>query len=244
VIRLPALLAAFVLGAVPAWAAPPAKRSMNLADRETAVDLYWPAAAAPRGLVVIAHGFTGSRARHAVLAGRLAEEGFAVAVPDLPHWLRPQGNADALVELVKAMGPERGLGARPVVLIGTSAGGLASLLATGNVPRLALWVGLDPVDALGLAEETARNLRGPAAILRAPSGACNAGGSAKRIGAWLPNLTLERRVDGASHCDFEDSTTARCQAVCGAADAARQLLIVDVTVAAVAAAVPLRAADD
>ena len=125
---------------------------MNLAHHETVVDLYWPVTSPPRGLVVIAHGFTGSRARHVVLARRLADEGFAVAVPNLPYWIRPQGNAEAIVDLVTAMEMEPGLDGRPVVLIGASAGGLASLLATDGVTRLALWVGLDPVDTLGIAE--------------------------------------------------------------------------------------------
>jgi pimeloyl-ACP methyl ester carboxylesterase len=172
-----------------------------------------------------------------VLAGRLADEGFLVAVPDLPHWLRHEANADAIVAVVKALEPERGLDARPVVLIGTSAGGLASLLATDRVPRLALWIGLDPVDTLGLSESAARSLQAPALVLRAPSGACNVGGSARRISGWLPNRRTEK-IDGASHCDFEDTTNWRCESVCGPADPARQALIVDAAVRAAREAVP------
>jgi len=229
------------LSAVLAHAAPAAAtetRPMTLAEEETVVDLYWPVASPPRGLAVIAHGFTRSRARHVVLARRLADEGFAVAVPDLPHWVRPHGNADAIVDLVQAVEGERELGARPVVLIGTSAGGLATLLATDRVPRLALWVGLDPVDTLGLAEEAARALRAPAVVLRAPSGPCNVGGSARRIAVWLPRLRSELRIAEASHCDFEDSTSLRCEVICGPADPARQALIVDATVKAATEAVP------
>jgi pimeloyl-ACP methyl ester carboxylesterase len=212
-------------------------RSIALDDTATKVDLYLPDAAPVRGLAVIAHGFTRSRERHAVLAGRLADEGFLVAVPDLPHWLRHEANADAIVALVKSLEPERGLDARPVVLIGTSAGGLASLLATDRVPRLALWIGLDPVDTLGLSESAARSLQAPALVLRAPSGACNVGGSARRISGWLPNRRAEK-IDGASHCDFEDTTNWRCESVCGPADPARQALIVDAAVRAAREAVP------
>jgi pimeloyl-ACP methyl ester carboxylesterase len=212
-------------------------RSIALDDTATKVDLYLPDAAPVRGLAVIAHGFTRSRERHAVLAGRLADEGFLVAVPDLPHWLRHEANADAIVALVKSLEPERGLDARPVVLIGTSAGGLASLLATDRVPRLALWIGLDPVDTLGLSESAARSLQAPALVLRAPSGACNVGGSARRISGWLPNRRVEK-IDGASHCDFEDTTNWRCESVCGPADPARQALIVDAAVRAAREAVP------
>ena len=118
------------------------------------------------------------------------------------------------------------------MLIGTSAGGLAALLATDRVPRLALWIGLDPVDAFGQSRDVARSLPVPALVLRAPSGACNVSGSAKRIAAWLPERHIERRIDGASHCDFEDTTNWRCESICGPADAARQALIVEETVKA------------
>lgn len=231
---LPILL---LLAAAGAGAATVETRSITLDDAATKVDLYLPDAGPVRGLAVIAHGFTRSRARHGVLAGRLAEEGFVVAVPDLPHWLRHEANADAIAALVKALAPEHGLEARPVVLIGTSAGGLASLLATDRVPRLALWIGLDPVDTLGIAEEAARNLQAPALVLRAPGGACNVGGSARRISEWLPNRRTTR-IAGASHCDFEDTTNWRCESVCGPADPARQAQIVDAAVRAAREAVP------
>jgi pimeloyl-ACP methyl ester carboxylesterase len=212
-------------------------RPYTLADHPTRADVYLPAALSPRGLAIIAHGFTRSRDRHGVLAARLAGEGFAVAVPDLPHWLRPEANADAIVALVKQVGAEHGLETRPVVLIGTSAGGLASLLAAERVPRLALWIGLDPVDTFGLAHDAARGLHAPALVLRAPASPCNVGGSARRIAELLPNRRTER-IDGASHCDFEDKTNWRCESVCGPADPARQAQIVDEAVRAALAAVP------
>lgn len=212
-------------------------RSIALDDAPVRVDLYLPDAGPARGLAVIAHGFTRSRARHGVLAGRLADAGFVVAVPDLPHLLLHGANADAIVALVKAIEPERDLAVRPVVLIGTSAGGLASLLATDRVPRLALWIGLDPVDTLGVSQGAARGLQAPALVLHAPSGACNVGGSARRIAGWLPNARVAR-IEGASHCDFEDTTNWRCESVCGPADRARQAQIVDAAVEAATAAVP------
>jgi dienelactone hydrolase len=213
-------------------------REFVLADQTTPVDLYAPDAGPVRGLAVIAHGFTRSRARHRVLAGRLANEGFVVAVPNLRNWFSRAADADAIVDLVKMMEGKRGLGSRPVVLIGTSAGGLATLLAADRVPRLALWVGLDPVDALGTSKSVARRLQAPALVLGAPSGPCNAGGSAKRIAGWLANRRAELRIDGASHCDFEDTTNWRCESVCGRAHPKRQALIVDEAVRAVLAAVP------
>lgn len=239
---LPALARLLVLLALTTSAAGAAvsvqTRTLALAEQQATVfDLYTPAAA-PRGVAVVAHGFTRTRGQHVVLARRLAEAGFLVAVPDLPHWSRHEANADAIVALVDEVAALPGAGALPVVLIGTSAGGLASLLATERVPRLALWIGLDPVDAFRQSKDAARQLRTPALVLRAPAGACNVGGSARRIAAWLPDGHVERRIDGASHCDFEDTTDAHCESICGPANAARQALIVDTTVKAARDAVP------
>ena len=91
-------------------------------------------------------------------------------------------------------------------------------------------LGLDPVDAFGQSRGIARRLRAPAVVLRAPSGACNVSGSARRIAAWLPHRRMERRIAGASHCDFEDTTDWGCESICGPADATRQALIVAETV--------------
>lgn len=212
-------------------------RQIPLAGHAAAVDVYAPPAP-PRALAVIAHGFTRSRKQHAVLAASLAEAGFLVAVPALPHWWRHEANADAIVDLVATLtAGDDGLEALPVVLIGTSAGGLAALLAADRVPHLALWIGLDPVDALGQSRDAARHLRASALVLRAPNGACNVVGSARRIAVWLPEGHVEQRIDGASHCDFEDTTNWRCESICGPADAARQSAIVAQTVKAARAAV-------
>lgn len=227
-IRALCLSLALAAGIAPA-AASGETRLLTLIGQAAVVDLYAPAAA-PRALAVVAHGFTRSRAQHVVLAERLAEAGFLVAVPDLPHAVRHEANADAIVALVAAIVAEHKLDTVPVVLIGTSAGGLASLLASDRVPRLALWVGLDPVDAFGQSRSTARSLRAPAVVLRAPSGACNVSGSARRIAAWLPHRRMERRIADASHCDFEDTTDWGCESICGPADATRQALIVSETV--------------
>lgn len=235
----PALLLSLMLaaGTVPAAAAGSVEtQRLMLAGHATRVDVYAPQVPA-RALALIAHGFTRSRAQHVKLAERLADEGFFVAVPDLPHTIRHEANADTLVALVATLVAERNFDTLPVVLIGTSAGGLAALLATDRVPRLALWIGLDPVDAFGQSRDVARSLPVPALVLRAPSGACNVSGSAKRIAAWLPERHIERRIDGASHCDFEDTTNWRCESICGPADATRQALIVEETVKAARSAI-------
>lgn len=217
--------------------------ALPLGQQSTLYDLYAPDGP-PRGVALVAHGFTRSRAQHAVLAGRLAEAGFLVAVPDLPHWTRHEVNADVLVTLAEAVSALPCASTLPVVLIGTSAGGLASLLATERMPRLALWVGLDPVDAFGQARDAAQALRAPTLVLRAPASACNVGGSARRIAGWLPAGHAERRIRGASHCDFEDTTDRRCESICGDADPGRQALIVQLAVDAALRAVPVAPAAD
>jgi pimeloyl-ACP methyl ester carboxylesterase len=233
--RLGAALALIALGLAPRAAAAVTveTRTVTLAGETAQVDVYDPGTP-PRALAVIAHGFTRSRAQHGVLAALLAEEGLLVAVPDLPHFLRHRHNGDAIVDLVRALEAERD--ALPVVLIGTSAGGLASLLAAPRVPRLILWVGLDPVDNQHLAEDAARSLKAQAVVLRGPNSPCNVFGSAKTIGNWLPPGHREIRIDGASHCDFEDTTDAGCESFCGSADPAVQGHIIDVTLRAVRAA--------
>ncbi len=228
-----ALASGIVPAAARAWVE---TREVTLDGQATAVDIYAPAAS-PRALAVIAHGFTRSRAQHAVLAERLAHEGFLVAVPDMPYAMRHRANADAIVALIKAIVAERGFDTLPVVLIGTSAGGLATLIATERISRLALWIGLDPVDAFAESERMARKLQVPAVVLRAPSSACNVSGSARRIAAWLPNRRMVLRIEDASHCDFEDTTDWRCESICGPADAERQSKIVAETVKAAIEAV-------
>jgi dienelactone hydrolase len=233
------MLLLWLLPAGPALAMPPVQTlPLTLGGQATVYDLYTPDGA-PRGLALVAHGFTRSRAQHAVLARRLAEAGFLVAVPDLPHWTRHEANADALVALAESVSALPCAAALPVVLIGTSAGGLASLLAAERVPRLALWVGLDPVDAFRQARDAARALRAPALVLRAPASACNVAGSARRVAGWLPAGHIERRIGDASHCDFEDTTDRHCESICGDADPGRQALIVRLTADAALQAVPV-----
>jgi dienelactone hydrolase len=209
---------------------------LPLGDRATLFDLYSPEAT-PSGIAIVAHGFTRTRDRQAVLARRLAEAGLLVAVPDLPYWSRHEANADAVVALAEAVQALPGNGGLPIVLVGTSAGGLATLLAAERVSPLALWVGLDPVDAFRISKSAAGRLQAPALVLRAKAGACNVGGSARRIAGWLPEGRIEQRIDGASHCDFENPTDSRCETICGDADPARQEQVVQITVDAARRAV-------
>jgi dienelactone hydrolase len=235
--RIPRLWCVLLLAASTAHASITVEtRPVTLAGEATQVDIYVASEPPVRGLAVVAHGFTRSRERQSVLARRLAEEGLVVAVPDLPHWTKHRENGDAIVDLVRIMERERGLDTLPVVLMGTSAGGLATLLATDRVPRLALWLGLDPTDSEGISEPAARALKTPAIVLRARSSPCNAFGSPKKIAAWLRNRIAFELVEGASHCDFENPTNWRCEVLCGRSDPAAQAQIIEETVRAVRAA--------
>ncbi|MGI8895257.1 MAG: hypothetical protein ACR2HE_06335, partial [Casimicrobiaceae bacterium] len=103
-------------------------------------------------MAIVAHGFTRSRGRHRDLGQALAVAGVTAIIPDLPH-MDQWNNGEAIVELVHKL--EAGALGRPpiarsrLVLIGTSAGGLVTVLAAAKLPGLAGWVGLDPVDRTG-----------------------------------------------------------------------------------------------
>ena len=142
--------------------AAPSTLQLEIGGRTTGVDVYPPAAAAAAtrpDVVVLAHGFTRSRATMAGHAASLARDGRLVVVPDLPYVLDSRDNAVALRDLVAqlrdgAAGPPLGR----VVLVGFSAGGLSALLAT-DARGVVGYVGLDPFDRPGgVGLEVARRL--------------------------------------------------------------------------------------
>ena len=193
--------------------------SVELAGQDQRVDVYRPAAVPAKGIAIVAHGFNRSRVRHRDLGRALAAAGIVAVIPDLPHFLNLWGNGDAIVELARKL--EAGaLGLPPLarsrlVLIGTSAGGLASVLAAADLPGLAGWIGLDPVDRTDTGIAAAARLTAPAVVLLAPSAACNLFASGRSIARAVPGLLRLQTFDGASHCDFEDPTNKFCQVVCG-----------------------------
>jgi pimeloyl-ACP methyl ester carboxylesterase len=138
-------------------------------------------------------------------------------------------NGDAIAELAQKL--EAGaLGLPPVarsrvVLIGTSAGGLATVLAAAKLPGVAGWIGLDPVDRTGSGTDAAAQLTAPAVVMLADGSACNLFSSGRSIARAAPHLRRTIVVDGASHCDFEDPTNNMCRALCGASTPAMQTLI-------------------
>lgn len=226
-----ALQLLLALLALPAGAEP-RLIELQLAGRPTVLDIYEPDQPAS-GAVVLAHGFTRSRATLADHAEALRSAGVLVAVPDLPYLVDSRDNARALTQLVAQL--RSGQHAPPVprvVLVGFSAGALAAILAA-SAPGVVGYVGLDPFDrpnGIGLA--AAQTLQTPTILLRAPASACNAYSIAEPWVAALPHLVEDRLLANATHCDFEAPTDWICRAACGATDPARQQLVRDTLLAA------------
>jgi pimeloyl-ACP methyl ester carboxylesterase len=209
---------------------------LDIAGVPESVDVYRPAAGASAGVAIVAHGFTRSRIRHRNLGRALAKAGVTVVIPDLPNVMDHWGNGDAIVALVAALeagttdipAPER---AR-LVLIGTSAGGLATVLAAARLPGIAGWIGLDPVDRTGTGNDAAARLAAPAVVLLGSASTCNLFNSGRDIARAAPNLLRRMAIDGASHCDFEDPTTNLCRVLCGGSSPEAALRIREETVRA------------
>lgn len=214
-----ALVPALLLAPVAGQEIPPALRvDVPIGGATRAVDVYRPAGE-PLGMAIVAHGFARSRVRHADLGRALAAYGVVAVIPDLPNVVNLWGNGSAIVELVQkveegALEPLR-MPRERIVLVGTSAGGLATVLAAAKLPGLAGWVGLDPVDRTGTGLDAAARVAVPAVVMLAEPSLCNLVTSGDAIAAALPSRLRTLTVSGASHCDFEDPTNAMCEAACG-----------------------------
>lgn len=208
----------------------------ELAGHGVRVDVYRPVAGPLDGVAIVAHGFTRSRARHRDLGRALAAAGITAVIPDLPHVLDHWGNGEAVVELAHQL--EAGeFGLPPVqrsrlVLIGTSAGGLATVLAAAKLPGLAGWIGLDPVDRTGTGVRAASQLTSPAVVLLAEPSSCNLYGSGRSIAEAVPGLLRSTLLYGASHCDFEGPSNRLCRVICGNSSGEMQAIAQEETVRA------------
>jgi dienelactone hydrolase len=231
--RLAGLLLALALAPC-AVAAPAVTRTtveQTLAGRQVPVDVYRPAGA-PRGAVILSHGFTRSRTTLGGHAAAIADAGALALTPDLPYTFDFQRNAQGLSELVARLlaGGPFGAPVQRVVLVGFSAGGLSSLLAAVT-PGVVGYVGLDPFDKVSrdtggaLGRDAAPGIRTEAILMRAPPSRCNAQAVAAPWGALLPGLRHDRVVEGASHCDFESPTDWMCTLACGDTDPLRQAAV-------------------
>ena len=228
-----ALVVALLAAGVVAQPAPFAvdSQATTLAGARVTVDVYRPletlaegadppdaqAAAAP--VAIVAHGFSRDRTRGRDLGRDLAAAGIVAIVPDLPNVVDYWGNAAAIRDVVAQL--ERGAFGLPptwrgqLVLIGTSAGGVATLIAASKLPGIAGWIGLDPVDRSGTAALAAANVSVPAIVLLGDPSVCNLFGSGRSIAQSVPTLLRAQRLHGASHCDFEGPTNSFCRNVCG-----------------------------
>ena len=234
------ILFVLLLSANPAAAQPATytrdTATIEYAGFEGSVDIYRPGDGASAGVAIIAHGFTRSRMRHRDLGRALAESGVTAVIPDLPNVMDLWGNGAAIVDLVGkldagAFGPMPA-GRSHLVLIGTSAGGLATVLAATRLPGLAGWIGLDPVDRTGTGAEAATQLDSPAVVLLGGASSCNLFGSGRSIAKALPHLVRTEAWKDASHCDFEDPTTNLCRVLCGKSSSRMQARIRSETVRA------------
>ena len=194
--------------------------TIELESGWTAVDVYEPSIRPPIGVAVVAHGWTRSRERHREAGRALAEAGVLVVVPDLPNMVDLWGNGSVIVDLVRRL--EAGALDLPrverssFVLIGTSAGGLATVWAASKLPGIGGWLGLDPTDRTGTGMYAASKLGAPAIVLLGDMSACNLFGSGSSLAKSVPRLVRSTRIDGASHCDFEGPTNRMCTMMCGA----------------------------
>jgi pimeloyl-ACP methyl ester carboxylesterase len=220
----PALLLALVFCTATAAAQPsPHLRAATIVidGQPTTVDVHEPGTSDVVGLAIVAHGWTRSREQHRDIGIALAEAGVVAVIPDLPNVVNLWGNGSAIVDLARQL--EAGaLGLPPIlppslVLIGTSAGGLATVLAATRLPDIAGWIGLDPVDRMGTGIYAASSLEVPAIVLFGDASACNLAGSARTFARSLPRLVRAKKFEGASHCDFEGPTDGFCQRLCGRA---------------------------
>jgi len=225
-------LAATVVGAQAIEAPPPPgftldTSTIDIAGNPERVDIFRPAQDPPVGAAIVAHGFARSRDRHRDLGRALAEAGIVAVIPDLPNVMNLWGNGDAIVDLIEKV--ETGTLGMPafersrIVLIGTSAGGLASVLAAARSPGIAGWIGLDPVDRTGTGAAAAAKLTSPAWVLLGGASSCNLFGSGRTIARAVPAaLVHTESFKAASHCDFEGPTNNLCSALCGKASAGMQ----------------------
>jgi len=215
----------------------PETYTLELAGSRQSVDVYRPSHAPSAGVAIVAHGFGRTRARHRDLGRALAEAGVTAVIPDLPSTVDLWANGRALAELTQGL--ERGaipsliVDRAHVVLMGTSAGGLASLLAAARLPGLAGWIGLDPTDRTGSGAAAAAQLAAPAVVMLAEPSLCNLMTSGRSIAEALPHRWRTVDVADASHCDFEDPTNNFCRAVCGgSSDAARAAIRTEIVTTA------------
>ena len=190
---------------------------------------YLPAQA-PRGFVVLFHGFSRNKGHMRDLAGRLQDEGLVVLTPTLGFGLI--NNAaflssmeDGLWTLTVIPGTDEPVPSQ-VVVAGHSAGGKnAATLAVGLRAslgdRVLGAVLLDPVEREGDLEAAlkgATDSKLEILSLLAKAGSCNAQSNATGLLKAYPAPFKGIRITNGTHCDAEGSTSDfACRLACGSA---------------------------
>ena len=163
--------------------------------------------------VVLTHGFMRSKDQMRGWARHLASWGFDVYTPDLCHATIVDAdhaqNGRDLAEFANTH-----LVGRPVLYLGHSAGGLASVLAATNDPDALAVLGLDLVDSSDEGLRAAPRLTMPVYdLVGDPSWSCNSNGNGVAVANAAPDHAVVRVTD-AVHCDFESPTDAGCTTLC------------------------------
>ena len=193
--------------------------------------------AGPCPVVVFGHGFSRSRARYADFGRHLASRGFVVIVPDFRGLADHSRNADdlsACVDWILAQDADASsifygrIDAGAIGASGHSAGGMSALVALARDPRLVTAAPMDPVDDADLGSTALAGVRKPVAITYSEDSSCNASGSARTLYAAARPPKRGVLVVGANHCDPEMPSDFLCTLTCGAANAGRQALYLEV----------------
>ena len=154
--------------------------------------------------------------------GLLASNGFIVAIPDLPAFVRREKNGLAISELLDVINKGQvALEPKPVggaALVGFSMGGFSTLLAASCNRNVRCWIGLDPVNAGSKGTKAAARLSIPCAVLRAEPAPWNLRGNARQITRSLSGPFVTLRIRHATHCDAEDPTDSLAELLCGKTD--------------------------
>jgi dienelactone hydrolase len=207
------------------------RREVSLPAGRVVFDLYAPGTHGAAPLVVVAHGFWRSRANMAGWGRHLAQEGFLAAVPDLPAGSDHARNGRAVNELIAwllAHPPATvPIDDERIAVLGFSAGGLATLLAAADNPRIRLWIGLDPVDRGNAGATAAARLAATAVLITAEPSSCNGQGNAAAIGRALGERVTAVAVPAATHADAEWPTDWKARLLCGGSSKARRALFVE-----------------
>lgn len=177
--------------------------------------LYTPQGAPSAPLIVLSHGFQRNNSVMVDLGTHLASWGFRTVTPNLCHSTPvdnlPAQDADDMIALAAS------LGAREVIYMGHSAGGMRSVLAGDKDPAAVLYHGLDMVDAGDLALSAAPGYPLTAYGSLGEPSACNANNNGIPFYEGAPGAVALRVVE-ADHCDFESPTDVLCTGFCQGAN--------------------------